>query len=82
MEIRSSEQWRTERIEKAFKIVATILDMDEAQLAVLIHSMEDFQGKLQVFWHHPMTDKQCRAFDTAWKLCGEKEGETTHRVFW
>lgn len=82
MEIKSAEKWRIERMEKAFKIVATILNLDEAQLRHLIYSIEDFHGNLQVFWHHPMTNAQCNAFDTAWRLCGEKDGETTHRVFW
>ena len=82
MEIRNREQWRAERVEKAFKIVATIIDMDEAQLRALLYSLEDIQGHLKVNWRHPMTSTQCKAFDTAWALCGEKDQTTSHHVFW
>ena len=82
MEIKAREQWRIDRIKKAFRIACNVLDMDEAQLSALIHDIDDIQGHLQVFWNHPMTATQTRAFSTAWGLCGEKPENTSHRVFW
>lgn len=82
MQIKARELWRVERIEKVIGIVADVLDMDEEQLKSLIHDIDDFQGNLQVFWHHPMTRTQARAFETAWKLCGEKPENISHHVFW
>lgn len=82
MEIKAREQWRIERIKKAIKITASILGMDEAQLMALIHDIDDIQGVLHVFWRHPMTSVQSRAFSTAWDLCGEKHENTKHYVFW
>lgn len=82
MQIVGKEQWRVERIKKAIRIAGSILDMDEAQLAALIHDIQDIQGHLQVFWKHPMSNTQVRAFATAWELCGEKPEDIAHRVFW
>lgn len=82
MEILSKEQWRVERIKKVIKIVCAILAMDDAQLGVLVKSIDDHHGRLQVFWHHPMTDAQIKAFGTAWSLCGESEISMSHNVFW
>lgn len=82
MEIKAREQWRVDRIKKVIKIACAVLGMDEAQLEALVHSIDDIQGHLQVFWKHPMTDVQARAFATAWELCGESRGNTDHRVFW
>ena len=82
MEIKAREQWRIERIKKAVGIVGKILDMEDVQLRALIHDVDDVQGKLQVFWNHPMTASQCRAFATAWQLCGEKPDSISHAVFW
>jgi hypothetical protein len=80
MEIRAREQWRVERIQKAVGIVCKILDMEDVQLRALIRSLDDVQGHLQVVWNHPMTASQCRAFSTAWQLCGEKPDSVTHHT--
>lgn len=82
MEFKTREQWRTERLKKVLRIAGSILDMDEAQMRALIHDIDDIQGHLQVFWNHPMTATQSRAFATAWELCGEDPQNTSHRVFW
>lgn len=81
MEIKAREQWRIERIQKAVGIVGQILDMGSEQLCALIHDLDDVQGRLQVVWHYPMTVSQCRAFATAWQMCGEKPDSISHHVF-
>lgn len=80
MEICSRELWRSERLSKAVRLAAEILDMDRAQLEALIRSVEDVRGVLVVRWLHPMTASQARAFRIAWKQCGESEDKTEHLV--
>lgn len=82
MEIQTREQWRADRLNKAFGIAAKVLDMDDAQLKALIHSLQDVNGHLVVSWRHPMSNSQARAFRVAWGLCGESEQNTSNRVFW
>lgn len=80
MEIRAREQWRIERLEKAFRIVCSILHLDAAQMHALINSTDDRNGKLVVVWNHPTTDAQVRAWSVAWELCGERAGNAIHHV--
>lgn len=82
MEILAREQWRIERIRKAVAIAAKVIDVDDAQLAALVHEIDDIQGLLVVRWRHPMTDTQTRAFRLAWELCGESQERTQHVVSW
>lgn len=80
MNITTQEQWRVERIKKAVRLASKILDMDEAQLKTLLHSVNDHMGRLQVFWKHPMSNSQARAFKVAWGMCGEAEESVDNRV--
>lgn len=80
MEIRATEQWRKERIEKLLRVTSSMLGMDEEQLKALIHAIDDHQGTLHVNWRHLMTPFQCHAFGTAWALCGEHKGRVEHHV--
>jgi membrane protein involved in colicin uptake len=82
MEILAKEKWRIERIEKAARLAAQILDMDAAQLSALVKSVDDIHGHLQVRWKHPMTGTQVRAFSLAWSMCGEPAENVDHRVSW
>lgn len=80
MEIKTQEQWRNERLQKAVRLAAEILDMDRQQIAALIESVEDVRGRLVVRWNHTMSRSQVRAFGIAWKRCGEDAENTEHVV--
>ena len=80
MDVKAREQWRIERLEKAFRIACSILHLDEAQLRALVHSTDDRNGTLTVVWNHSNTEAQSIAWSVAWELCGEHPDKTIHRV--
>ena len=66
------ESWRVDRLVKASKIFCTIVGINRNQLDLLVTRVIDHKGDLMVHWLEIPTERFMRAFEDAWKLCGEQ----------
>lgn len=78
----TKDQWRVDRLKKAVRIAATVLDLEKEQLELLLSEATDMQGKLCLRWKHPPSNTLARAFRVAWGMCGENENNVEHIVAW
>lgn len=78
----TKDQWRVDRLKKAVKIAAKVLDLEIEQLELLLKEAMDSQGKLCLRWKHPPSNTLERAFRVAWSMCGEDENNVQHVVSW
>ncbi len=64
-------QHRADRLRKALRIAIEVAGITEAQASMFIAGMHDQKGTLWVEWRVAPSDRQTRAMEVAWGLCGE-----------
>jgi len=64
-------QHRADRLRKALRIAIEVAGITEAQAGMFIAGMHDQKGELWIDWSIAPSDQQMRAFEAAWRLCGE-----------
>jgi hypothetical protein len=64
-------QDREARLQKALRLACAITGLTGEQAGLLITSMRDERGVLNVAWVSPPSDQQVNAFRVAWEQCGE-----------
>lgn len=62
---------RIERLAKAQRIALEIMGLSVEQSALLIESLTDYKGSLQVRWYAEPTARQRQAYSAAWELMNE-----------
>lgn len=79
---RPSDKWRMDRLNKAVKTFCRIYGISKNQADLLIVSVRDHKGFLEVTWVGEVdpTPEQERAFGIAWEVCGEPSENVRHNV--
>ena len=78
----TKDQWRVDRLKKAVRIAAKVIDLEVEQLELLLIEALDAQGTLTLRWKHPPSNTLTRSFRVAWGMCGESEEKVEHVVSW
>lgn len=69
---------RLPRLHKALRIATAIMGITPGQSLLLIKSLRDERGTLQVHWVYTPSEHQIRAFGVAWEQCGERAQDVRH----
>ena len=73
-------RYRNERARKATSIAVEIAGLTLEQAGMLIYSVKDYKGNLEVVWKVWPSQRQKEAFSTAWSICGEMSDAVSHEV--